>query len=311
MRKYIIKRTLIALPMMLAVSFLAFVLINLIPADPAEVALRVNEIIPTEEAIAGMREELGLNRPYIQRYLTWLWDVLHFDFGNSYVNKDRKVIDEIARNLPATLELAAAALLIVILVSIPVGVLSAVFKDSIFDRSVRLFIFIATAMPNYWMGILLIWLFAVKLNLLPTGGNKEIGAIILPAITLSLTYISTYVRLIRTNILENMTENYVFYAKVRGLKEKSIILKHVLRNSLQSSVTALGMSVVQLFAGTVVVENIFSWPGIGRLCISAIFNRDYPVIQAYILMMGMLFICCNLIVDILHHKLDPRLREGM
>ncbi|AOT69546.1 nickel/cobalt ABC transporter permease [Geosporobacter ferrireducens] len=311
MRKYILKRILIALPMMLAVSFIAFVLINLIPADPAEVALRVNEIIPTEEAIAGMREELGLNRPYFQRYLTWLWDVLHLDFGNSYVHKDRRVIDEIARNLPATLKLAAASLWIVILVSIPLGILCAVFKDSIFDRTVRIFIFVATAMPNYWMGILLIWLFAVKLDLLPTGGNKESGAIILPAVTLSLTYISTYVRLIRTNILENMTENYVFYARIRGLKERNIILKHVLRNSLQSSITALGMSIVQLVAGTVVIENIFSWPGIGRLCISAIFNRDYPVIQAYILMMGMLFICCNLIVDILHHNLDPRLREGM
>lgn len=311
MKNYIFKRILIALPMMLAVSFIAFVLINLIPADPAEVALRVNEVIPTEEAIAGMREELGLNRPYFHRYFSWLWDVLHLELGHSYVNKDRRVMDEIARNLPATLRLASASLLIVIGVSIPVGILCAVFKDSVFDRIIRIGIFITTAMPNYWVGILLIWFFAVKLKLLPTGGNKEAGAIILPAITLSLTYISTYVRLIRTNILENMTENYVFYARVRGLKEKRIILKHVLRNSLQSSITALGMSVVQLMAGTVVVENIFSWPGIGRLCISAIFNRDYPIIQAYILMMGILFIFCNLMVDIVHHHLDPRLREGI
>ncbi|MCC5909384.1 MAG: nickel ABC transporter permease subunit NikB [Clostridiaceae bacterium] len=311
MKKYIIKRMLMALPMMLAVSFVAFVLINLIPADPAEVALRVNEIIPTEEAIEGMREELGLNKPYFQRYITWLWDVLHLDFGNSYVNKDRTVLGEITRSLPATLELATASLFIVMVVSIPVGVLCAVFKDSVFDRIVRIFIFIGTAMPNYWVGILLIWLFSVKLDLVPTGGNREAGAIILPAITLSLTYISTYVRLIRNNMLENMTENYVFYAKVRGLQNRSIILKHVLKNSLQSSVTALGMSIVQLVSGTVVIENIFSWPGIGRLCITAIFNRDYPIIQAYILMMGILFIFCNLCVDILHHKLDPRLREGI
>ncbi|SNS07096.1 nickel transport system permease protein [Anaerovirgula multivorans] len=311
MGKYIIKRILIVLPMMLAVSFIAFVLINLIPAEPAEVALRVNDIIPTEEAIEGMREELGLNKPYFQRYFDWLRNVLRLDFGNSYVNKNRTVIGEISRSLPATLELATVSLFIVIFVSIPIGVLCAVFKDSIFDRIVRLLIFIGTAMPNYWIGILLIWLFAVKLEVLPTGGNKEEGAIILPAIALSLTYISTYVRLIRNNMLENMTENYVFYAKVRGLKERKIILKHVLRNSLQSSITALGMSVVQLVSGTVVIENIFSWPGVGRLCISSIFNRDYPVIQAYILMMGILFIFCNLIVDIIHHKLDPRLHEVM
>ncbi|AOY77029.1 nickel/cobalt ABC transporter permease [Clostridium formicaceticum] len=311
MGKYIIKRMLAALPMMLAVSFIAFVLINLIPADPAEVVLRVNEIIPTEEAIAGMREELGLDKPYLQRYFDWLQDVSRLNFGNSYVNKNRTVIGEITRSLPATLELAAASLLIVIFVSIPVGVLCAVWKDSIFDRVVRFFIFIGTAMPNYWIGILLIWLFAVRLGVLPTGGNKEEGAIILPAITLSLTYISTYVRLIRNSMLENMTENYVFYAKVRGIKDRNIILKHVFKNSLQSSITALGMSVVQLLAGTVVVENIFSWPGIGRLCITSIFNRDYPIIQAYILMMGMLFVFCNLIVDIVHHKLDPRLNRVM
>ncbi|AKL95257.1 ABC-type dipeptide/oligopeptide/nickel transport system, permease component [Clostridium aceticum] len=309
MGKYIIKRILMALPMMLAVSFIAFVLINLIPADPAEVVLRVNEIIPTEEAIEGMREELGLNKPYLQRYFDWLWDVLHLNLGNSYVNKNRTVAGEITRSLPATFELAAVSLFIVIFVSIPVGLLCAVWKDSIFDRVVRIFIFIGTAMPNYWIGILLIWLFAVKLGVLPTGGNNQEGAIILPAITLSLTYISTYVRLIRNSILENMIENYVFYAKVRGLKDRTILLKHVLKNSLQSSITALGMSVVHLLAGTVVVENIFSWPGIGRLCITAIFNRDYPIIQAYILMMGTLFIVCNLIVDIIHHKLDPRLHK--
>ncbi|ABR47343.1 binding-protein-dependent transport systems inner membrane component [Alkaliphilus metalliredigens QYMF] len=311
MKRYIIKRMLIALPMMLAVSFIAFVLINLIPADPAEVALRVNDIIPTEEAIEGMREELGLNKSYLQRYIDWLRDVLRLDFGNSYVNKNRTVIGEISRSLPATLELAGASLFIVIFVSIPIGVLCATFKDSVFDRIVRLFIFIGTAMPNYWIGILLIWLFGVKLDLLPTGGNKEEGAIILPAIALSLTYISTYVRLIRTSMLENMTENYVFYAKVRGLNDKTIILKHVLKNSLQSSITALGMSIVKLISGTVVIENIFSWPGIGRLCISSIFNRDYPVIQAYILMMGILFVLCNLIVDLVHYKLDPRLQEVM
>ncbi|SDZ14741.1 nickel/cobalt ABC transporter permease [Tindallia californiensis] len=311
MKNYMVKRIVMTIPMIVAVSLVAFILINLIPVDPAEVALRVNDIIPTEEALEGMKEELGLNKSYLQRYIAWMGDALRLDFGNSYVNRNRTVLDEITRSLPATIELATASLLIVLCISIPVGVLCALYKNSVFDKIVRMFIFVGSAMPNYWIGILLIWFFGVKLGILPTGGNRETGAIILPAVTLSLTYISTYVRLIRNNMLENMTENYVFYAKIRGLKDRSIVVKHVLKNSLQSSVTALGMSIVQLISGTVVIENIFSWPGIGRLCITAIFNRDYPVIQAYILMMGILFIFCNLMVDIVHHKLDPRLREGI
>jgi nickel transport system permease protein len=311
MSKYIIKRILVAIPMVIAVSFIAFILINLIPADPAEVVLRVNEIVPTEEAVAGMRVELGLDKPFLIRYLNWIWDVLHLDFGHSYVNKNRSVLGEFGRSLPVTLKLAGTSLIFVLLISVPLGILSAVYKDSIFDRLIRIFIFLGTAMPNYWVGLLFIWFFAVKLGLLPVSGNEGRVAVILPALTLSLTYISTYIRLIRNNMLENMTENYVFYARVRGLKKKRIILKHVLKNSLNSSITALGMSMVKLIAGTVVIENIFSWPGIGRLCVSAIFNRDYPVIQAYVLLMGVLFILCNLSVDIINFKLDPRLGEDI
>lgn len=309
LKAYIIKRILLAIPMLLAVSFIAFLLIHLIPSDPVEVALRVNEIIPTDEAIESMRVELGMDQPFLSRYVSWLRQILRFDFGHSYINKNRTVAGEILRSLPPTLKLAGTSLLMVIGFSIPAGVLCAVYRDRLFDRGMRLFIFIATAVPNYWMGILLIWVFAVKLKILPTGGNQQSGAILLPAITLSLTYIATYMRLIRNSMLENLGENYVYYARTRGLKERYIICRHVLKNSLHGSITALGMSVAQLIAGTVVVENIFSWPGIGRLCISAVFNRDYPIIQAYILMMGVLFIICNLLADIIQALLDPRLQE--
>ncbi|SMP61618.1 nickel/cobalt ABC transporter permease [Anoxynatronum buryatiense] len=309
MKQYIARRILLAIPMLLVVTFISFGLIHLIPSDPVEVALRVNEIIPTDEAIAIMREELGLDQPFFTRYASWLKQIARFDFGQSYINKNRSVSGEILRSLPATLKLAGMSFMIVVGVSIPLGIICAVYKDRLIDRAMRIFIFVATAVPNYWMGILLIWLFAVKLKILPTGGNQQSGAIILPAVTLSLTYIATYMRLIRNSMLENLTENYVYYARTRGLKEKSIIGRHVLKNSLHESIAALGMSVAQLISGTVVVENIFSWPGIGRLCISAIFNRDYPVIQAYILMMGVLFILCNLLADITQAMLDPRLQE--
>lgn len=311
MKKYIVKRILLSIPMLFAISFVAFMLINIMPSDPAEVALRVNEIIPTEEAIASMREQLGLNQPFFTRYINWLSDCLRLDFGVSYTNSTRLVGDEILRCIPATVNLAMMSLLIVIVVSIPVGILCAVYKDSLFDKAMRIFIFIGTAMPNYWLGLVLIYLFALKIKIFPSNGVGTVEHYILPAITLSMTYISTYVRLIRNSMLDNMKENYVFYAKVRGLKNRVIICKHVLKNSLQSCMTALGMSVVQLIAGTVVIENIFAIPGIGRLCISAIFNRDYPVIQAYILIMGVLFVFCNLIVDIVQCSVDPRMKKGV
>lgn len=309
MRKYIINRVLLTVPMLFVITFISFLLISLIPSDPAEVALRVNEVIPTPEAIENMRIELGLDKPFLTRYLYWIKDVIHLNFGASYINNNRLVFDEIKRTLPVTIKLSALSFIIVILISFPVGILSAVYKNKFFDKITRIFVFIFTAIPNYWLGLLLMWIFALKLKLLPTGGATSFKHFILPAITISMTYISTYLRLIRNSVLENMKENYVFYAKVRGIKENTIILKHVLLNSLHSTITSLGMSLVQLIAGTFVIENIFSIPGIGRLCITAIFNRDYPIIQAYILMMGCLFVFCNLFVDILQMLIDPRLRE--
>lgn len=308
MKKYIMKRFALTIPMLLAISFISFILISFIPSDPAEVSLRVNEIIATEETIEAMREILGLNKPFLVRYVDWLKNVIQLDFGSSYINKNRLVFDEIKRTMPVTLKLSSISFIIVILVSFPVGILSAVYKNKAFDKITRIFVFISTAIPNYWLGLLLMWIFALKLKLVPTGGATSFKHFILPAITLSMTYISTYVRLIRNSMLDNMKENYVFYAKVRGLSKKTIVLKHVLSNSLQSTITALGMSFVQLIAGTFVIENIFSIPGIGRLCITAIFNRDYPIIQAYILMMGVLFVFCNLFIDILQMIIDPRLK---
>ncbi|MFC3394203.1 nickel/cobalt ABC transporter permease [Brenneria rubrifaciens] len=308
MKKYICRRLLLTLPILFGISFLSFLLLNLVPADPAEVALRVNEIIPTPESIAEMRQQLGLDRPFLLRYVYWLFDAVRLNFGYSYVN-NRLVLDEIARCLPATLALAGTALLLILCISIPLGVLSAVYKNSLFDRLVRTLVFLGTAMPSYWLGLLLIWWFALAWDWLPTSGSGTFAHLILPAVTLAMVYISIYIRLIRNNMLENMQQYYVYYARARGLSEKSIILRHVLKNSLHSSITALGMSIPQLLAGTVIIENIFAWPGVGRLCISAIFSRDYPVIQAYILMMAVLFVMCNLLVDILQRWMDPALRQ--
>ena len=307
MRDYILKRLATVIPILIGISFLSFALISLSPSNPAEVALRVNEIVPTEEAVRAMEEQLGTNKPYIERYVTWLTDSLQGDFGNSYVN-NKPVATLIGQAIPNTIKLALVALLITIVFSVLVGILCAVYEGSFGDKLARALVFVGTAMPSFWVGLLLIWIFSVKLNLFPTSGMERPSSIVLPAITLALAYISTYVRLIRNNMVQNKHENYVYYARIRGLKETTII-KHIFKNSLQSSLTALGMSIPKLIAGTVVVENIFAWPGVGRVCVDAIFNRDFPVIQAYILLMAVMFVVCNLLVDIFSVAIDPRMRK--
>ena len=307
MKKYISRRLISLLPILLGITFLAFVIINLSPSNPAEVALRVNNIVATEEAIASKTIELGLDKPFIERYFSWLINRFKGDFGTSYVN-GKDVLGLFEQALPNTLKLAFVALLITIVFSVVVGVLCAIYEGSIGDKITRALVFLGTAMPSFWIGILLIWMFAVKIKIFPTSGMTASNAVVLPSITLSLGYISTYVRLIRNNMVQNKHENYVYYARIRGLKESTII-KHIFKNSLQTSITALGMSIPKLIAGTVIVENIFAWPGVGRLCVTAIYNRDFPIIQAYILLMAIMFVVCNLLVDVASASIDPRMRK--
>lgn len=293
-------------PLIIAISFIAFLLLNLAPSDPAEVALRINEIVPTDQAIALMREELGLDKPFLVRYLDWLWNMLHLDFGYSFLTRT-PVLNEILIALPATLWLAIVSLFFIVIISLLLSFLCVFTQGTWVDKMVRAIVFIFTAIPNYWLGLLLIWLLAVELDLFPVSGMMTKDSVILPALTLSLGYIGTYIRLIRGTMLYQLQQPYVFYARARGLPEVIILRKHVLPNSLHTSLVAIGMSIPKLIAGTVVIENIFAWPGIGRLCINAIFGRDYPVIQAYILLMALLFLVFNFIADILQQYLDPRL----
>ena len=229
------------------------------------------------------------------------------NFGNRYVD-DKPVLGEIQKALPATLVLAGAALCLTLVCSLSSGIVCALYEGTFLDRLIRGGVFLGTAMPSFWAGLLLMWLFAVKLDLVPTSGMDGPSSVLLPAVTLSLAYIATYTRLIRANMIQNKQENYILYARVRGLPERSII-RHMFKNSLQASLTALGMSLPKLIAGTFVVESIFAWPGIGRLCVAAIFNRDFPVIQAYVLIMAVLFVVGNVLVDILSAAVDPRLRK--
>ena len=306
MQRYFFLRLLMILPLALIISFIAFLLLNMAPSDPAEVALRINEIVPTDQAIALMKQELGLDKPFLVRYFAWLWNAVHLNFGKSFLTR-APVLNEIVTALPATLWLAAVSLFFIIVLSLILSFLCVITHNTLVDKSIRGIIFIFTAIPNYWLGLLLIWALAVQLDLFPVSGMLTHESVILPALTLSLGYIGTYIRLIRGTMLNQLQQPYVFYARARGLPDSIILRKHVLPNSLHTSLIAIGMSIPKLIAGTVVIENIFAWPGIGRLCINAIFGRDYPMIQAYILLMALLFLLSNFIVDLLQQYLDPRL----
>ena len=306
MKAYILRRLLLTIPLLLGISFVSFVIIQLSPSDPAEAAVRVNELVPTDEVLELTREQLGLNKPFLTRYADWMCAVAHGDLGRRYVD-NKPVAQELARALPPTLWLALVATLFMAVCSVGMAFVCAMYEGRTVDYLLRGFIFLGTAIPGFWAGLLLMWLFSVKLNWLPTSGMQGASSVILPAVTLSLTYISTYARLLRNSMVQNKQKNSVLYARARGLT-RGMIWRHIFRNSLQSTLTGLGMSLPKLMAGTFVVETIFAWPGLGWLCVTAIFNRDFPVIQAYVLLMAVMFVGCNLLVDILCAAIDPRLR---
>ena len=307
MVSYIVKRLLSLIPVLVGISIITFLILRLTPGDPAEAYLRLSQIPPTEAAIAAARTELGLDRPLPVQYWDWLMKAITLDFGKSYATH-RPVWDEMMLFVPATAQLAGVSLVITLVISIPMGIFSALYKDGWFDNFCRLMAFTSAATPNFWLGFLLMYFFALKLDLLPTLGRGSWEHFILPAVTLSFGYIATYIRLLRTSMLENLDQQFVLYARARGLKESWVIGRHVLKNAMLPVVTALGMSIGHLLSGSVIVESVFAWPGIGRFCVSAILNRDYPVVQCFVLMMSFIFVIANLLVDIAYAWLDPRIR---
>lgn len=295
------------IPVMLGVSIITFMLINLAPGDPAEVILRSGGIEPTPEAVEALREELGLHDPVYVRYGKWLWDILHLDFGRSF-QTGLPVIEEIADRFPATLELTLAGILVMLFISFPTGILSAVYKNTILDYLGRAVALLGASLPSFWLGLLLIYYVAVKLGLLSVMGRGGWSHRILPAFTLGFGMAATYARLLRASMLEVLGQEYILAARARGLKERAIILQNALKNALLPVVTAFGTSFGYLLGGTVIVETVFAWPGLGKFLVEAIFNRDYPVIQGYVLFMAFVFVFTNLAVDISYQLLDPRIR---
>ena len=290
--------------MLIIVSFISFALMNLSSGDPAEIMLSSQGSVVTPQLLESVREDMGLNQPFITQYLNWLKNIIHGDFGTSYAS-GRSVIVEMNEHLPYTIKLAGSAMIITLIVSIPLGILSAVKKD----KFIRLFTFVGNSIPGFLLALILLLVFSLKLKLLPILSESGAKSIILPSVTLAFAMTSKYIRQIRTAVIEELDKGYVKGARSRGIKESVILYKDVLKNIMITVITLTGLSIGSLMGGTAVVESIFVWPGVGSLALSAIANRDYPIIQAYVLWMAVMFIIINLITDLLYKIIDPRVRE--
>ncbi|MFE0561998.1 nickel ABC transporter permease subunit NikB [Priestia megaterium] len=311
MGNYILKRIMSIIPVFLLAALLTTGMIHLSPVDPAEAYLTAAHIQPTDEILAQKRHEFGLDQPFFIQYVNSIMKICQLDFGISYVS-NKPVWNEVIYRIPATFQLAIASILIAVFVSVPLGFLAGVKKGSVIDHFSRLLSFFGASIPTFWLGYILVFFFSVKLNLFPVEGIGTWQHLVLPSITLALPLIAMYTRLLRASVLENLQQPYVLFARTRGLKEKTIMTKHVLRIAISPMITGLGMNLGKLLTGTIIVESVFSWPGFGRYFIEAIFNRDIPVIQCYVLIAASLFILSNLIVDIVQMYIDPRIsrKEG-
>ncbi|MBX4148617.1 nickel/cobalt ABC transporter permease [Paenibacillus sp. FSL W7-1279] len=308
MGSYIIKRLLLSVPILVVISFLTFLLINLSPMDPVEVVLRAQEVPEiTDDLIVKTREELGMNQPFLKQYADWVLACLQLDFGESYIT-GQSVWSLISPAFLNTLKLTLISSFFIILLSIILGVVCALNEGKLLDRSIRGWSFILTAMPSYWLASLMIWYFSVHLDLLPTSGMDSYQSYILPVTVISVAYVGIYFRNVRSSMLFQLHEDYVVYGRACGLPERKITI-HILRNSLQVAVSIFCMAIPIILGSTVVIENVFAWPGLGRLSIKSILSRDFPVIQAYVLIMAVAFVLFNTLADLINAAFNPKLRK--
>ena len=303
----IVKRIAQVIPILLIVTILAFFLSNVSAGDIATITLQSEGIQPTEQNLAAVREELGLNDPLPIQYLHWLKKAAHFDFGVSFQTK-RPVSVEIMSRFSATLELAIAATLIAVLFSIPLALLAARYKDSTADNIIRVASAMGATLPNFWVGLMLLYLFGVVLKIVPVVSGSKLGNIFLPAFTLSLPYGATYIRVLRANLAEEKRRDYMKAARARGLSEGEALAKHGLKNALLPMVTLIGINFGKLIGGQIACETIFSWNGIGKFAVESMKQKDLPVIQGYIMIVSITYILINLVLDIIYMYIDPRIQ---
>ncbi len=302
---YILKRLYQAIFVLLGVLSIVFFLLHL-SGDPTQLLLPLDA---TSDERAAFREQMGFNDPLLYQYTNFLLNVVQGDLGYSYRHSE-PAIGLVMERIPATFELTVASLLIAMAVAIPLGVVAAVKRGTLIDSLAMGFSLLGQATPVYWLGLLLILLFSVKLGLLPTGGRNGFETLILPAFTLAVFSMARIARITRSGMLDVLSQDYIRTARAKGIAERIIISNYALRNAAIPLVTVIGLEFGVLLGGAVITETIFSWPGVGRFAIDSIFARDYPVVQAIVMVLSAIFVLVNLAVDILYTYLDPRIREG-
>ena len=308
MRRSIIRRVLQFIPVLLGITFLAFLLIYLSPSDPVSVRMSAGGISVSPEIMESMRRSMGLDRPLLVQYGDWLWNILHGNMGKSYIT-DADVLDQILKALPYTLKMAGASLLLTLCISIPVGILTAAMQNSKFDYVVRVMAFVGNALPNFIIALCLMFIFSYRLGWIPVLATTKPIGLILPALTLALVMSSRYIRQIRAAMLDELSKGYVVGLRSRGLSETTILYKNVLKNIMVTVITLTGISLGSLLGGTVIVETVFTWPGLGNRIMEGISQRDYPVVQAVIVWMASAFMVVNLLTDISYTVFNPKIKD--
>ncbi|GEC87948.1 nickel ABC transporter permease [Brevibacillus formosus] len=306
MAAFLIRRLLHSVFVVLAITLVIFVLVRM-TGDPVSIMFQAGE--PTKEAITELRQNLGLDEPVHVQFGLYLKDMFTGNFGTSF-RTGESVIDMMKEKMGATLLLAFGGMFVALLIAIPVGIISAVYRGSVADFFGRIFSLLGISFPNFWLGIMLIIIFAVKLGWFPASGYEGLEYLVLPSVALGLILSGILARLVRSSMLEVMNQQYINTARSKGIKEWLVIIKHGLRNALIPTVTFIGLQFGTLLGGTVIIEQVFSWPGIGRMLIDAISQRDFPVIQGSVIILSFLMIFVNLLVDISYGFIDPRIRQG-
>jgi ABC-type dipeptide/oligopeptide/nickel transport system permease component len=299
---FIFKRVLSTIPVILGVICISFLLIHFVPGDPIDTMLGDNASQFEKEKL---KHELGLDLPLFQQFKNYIFDLYHLDFGTSLITK-RPVLNEIISHVPATLELSFVTLFFSLAIGIPMGVLAALKKNSAIDYSLLIIGMIGLSMPAFWLGPLLIWVFSLKLDLLPVSERETWGHVILPALTLSTGIIAILLRMTRTSMLEVINEDFIRTAKAKGINSFRLYFFHALLNALFPLLTIIGIILGALLTGTVIIETIFDWPGVGSLVFESIQQRDYPVVQGSVLLISIVYVLVNLTTDIFYLILNPK-----
>ena len=310
MKKYVLHRFLQLIPVLIGITFLSFAMMRAAGSD-AITELYGDKGAVSQEIIDAKRAELGLDKPFLVQYLAWVGGMMRGDMGVSYIS-GKDVFQTFISKLPATLLLTALSIAMTVVISIPLGVLTAVRHDKLTDYVLRFFSFVGNSLPNFFVALLLMQIFSIKLRILPViSKGLSIQSAMLPTLTLAIAMSAKYMRQVRAAVLEELNKDYVIGAKARGVRGSVILWKSVLKSSMLTIITLLALSIGSLLGGTAIIESIFMWDGVGKLAVDAITMRDYPMIQAYVVWMAIIYVLVNLITDLLYHALDPRIRLGV